>query len=313
MASYINALKDRIVGSVEENVGYLVGNSDLEAHGRELKEHGAEETKTYYEQSGNINSPRNNDLPSSVEKHEDVETATAPSSLNPSLFSRNQPDPESSAHGALKEKMHSETIRQSSSDPMDTPTLGPINTSSDMLSGKDVQPLPERKEETSSTWVDKLGSIMGGNKDDSTTWKDVKEPNHELQDKESVMERLRNAHMEATAEPQDRESVMESLRNAHMEATSEPQDKGITETIKEKFDNWTNSSNSVFGGKERGFTDTVQEKVGDVKDQVKEKVGDMKDQVESYMGSTPADPLPMKQPPVANPADVPDTNFLKND
>jgi len=89
--------------------------------------------------------------------------------------------------------------------------------------------------------------------------------------------------------------------------------KGVTETIKEKFDNWNKSTTGMFDGKEndRGsFSETVQEKVGEVKD----KVGEVKDKVESYMTKdTPqADPLPMKPTPIAGPADVPDTNFLQN-
>jgi uncharacterized protein YjbJ (UPF0337 family) len=297
MASFVSALKDRIVGSVEENVGYLTGNTEMETHGRELKE--------------NATSSRNSESSLVQSPDSSLEQPSSPTSFNPSLFSRNQPDPENSAHGAFKDKMHSETIRQSSTDPMETPIIAPIQSSSETFAGKDVQPLPERKEDTSSTWVEKLGAIMGGTKDESMMNKDVKETDSQ----ESVMDRLRNAHMEATADSQ--ESVMDSLRNAHMEATNQNQDKRITETIKDKFDNWNKSANSVFSGKEpeRGLTDTVQERVGEMKDQVTEKVGDMKDQVESYMSkdsSTPADPLLLKQPPVVAPADVPDTNFLQN-
>jgi len=294
MSSFVNAIKDRVVGAVEENVGYLVGNTDMEARGREKREHGAEEATTFYEQSGNLSSPRNPDgtsfevkdsdpLPNEVKATDSTESSST-SYINPSLFSRNQPDPNTSAQGSLMDQMHDKPIRQTGFQSTENDTN--MNTTN-------IQPLPERnlsdQNDASKSWMDKLGSIMGG------------------KDEDSLM------HPNETKNENDDVSVIERLRNAHAESLDKHEEKGVTETIKEKFDNWNKSTTGMLDGKEnaRGsFSETVQEKV----EEAKEKVGEVKDKVESYMTKdTPqADPLPMKPTPIAGPADVPDTNFLQN-
>jgi len=276
MSSFVNAIKDRVVGAVEENVGYLVGNTDMEARGKEKREHGAEEAATFYEKSGNLSSPRNPDGTSFEVKDSDP------------LPNEEKATDSTSAQSSLMDKMHDEPIRQTGFQSTD------YNTTN-------IQPLPERNltdqphenssSDPSKSWMDKLGFIMGGAKDEESSLMHPNEPKNENDDV----------------------SVIERLRNAHAESLEKHEEKGVTETIKDKFDNWNKSTKGVFNGNEneRGsFSETVQEKVEEVKD----KVGEVKDKVESYMTKdTPQpDPLPMKPSPIAGPADVPDTNFLQN-
>jgi uncharacterized protein YjbJ (UPF0337 family) len=296
MSSFVNAIKDRVVGAVEENVGYLVGNTDMEARGREKREHGAEEAATFYEKSGNLSSPRNPDGTSFEVKDSDPlpneekstdSTDTSSTSFNPSLFSRNQPG-SNTAQGSLMEKMHDKPIRQSTEN--DTTNIQPL-PERNLPNQMDFQTPQNKSDDTSKSWMDKLGSIMGGAKDEESSLMHPNEPKNENVDV----------------------SVIERLRNAHAESLEKHEEKGVTETIKEKFDNWNKSTTGMFDGKEndRGsFSETVQEKMGEVKD----KVGEVKDKVESYMTKeTPqADPLLMKPTPIAGPTDVPDTNFLQN-
>jgi len=227
-------------------------------------------------------------------------------SLTPSLFSRNQPDPETSAHGSAKDQIHSETIAHwepVSHDASDKPEVKPINTgghsalpsASDQSSDQSMNP---SSAESGSTWMDKLGSIMGGNNNQEV-----------MQDDRSVMDKLRDAHMEAT----------------------QPQ-KGMTETVKEKLESWSqNASNMVSGNSsnESGVTENMQNKMTDMKDAaqdnavemkdtVQEKVGDIKNKVDSMWntsGSSSINALPDKSLPIVKhdaTADIPDPNFIQN-
>jgi len=235
-------------------------------------------------------------------------------SLTPSLFSRNQPDPESSAHGDVKDKLHSDTIAHwepVSRDASEKPEVKPINTGGhsalpsarDQMSNESSVP---SSAESGSAWMDKLGSIMGGNNKDEAQsfWR-----TSDTQDK------------------QDDRSVMDKLRDAHMEATPE---KGMTDTIKEKFDNWSQSASNMMSGNssnDRGMTENMQEKMSDMKDaaqdravdmkdSVQEKVGDMKNQVDSMWNkSGSVEALPDSSLPIVKhdaTADIPDPNFIQN-
>eukprot|EP01103_Thecamoeba_quadrilineata_P017748 TRINITY_DN6441_c0_g1_i1.p1 TRINITY_DN6441_c0_g1~~TRINITY_DN6441_c0_g1_i1.p1 ORF type:complete len:189 (+),score=65.94 TRINITY_DN6441_c0_g1_i1:48-614(+) len=47
--SKVNAIKDQVIGTLEESVGYIVGSTNLENQGRQQKEHGLAEYKAAQE------------------------------------------------------------------------------------------------------------------------------------------------------------------------------------------------------------------------------------------------------------------------
>lgn len=317
---FITAVKDRVVGAVSENVGYYTGNQEMEQKGREQRDTASDHAKDFYEDAGNV---KNTPIDSSQENlsavaalrdaHHDAilnqNNDTSSTSFNPSLFSRNQPDPETSAHGAVKDQQHADTIphwEPVSRDVTDKPAVFPIKTdgisalpdSRDQWSNQSSQ---SSSDESGSKWMDKLGSIMSGtNKDEAQSfW------------------RTENTHEEV----KDDQSVMDKLRDAHSEAVASPQQKSMTETVKEKFDSWNNSnassersSNGNWQENMNDMKDSVQDRVVDMKDNVQEKVGDMKDQVDSMWNKSASsshsiDPLPVKHDATA---DIPDPNFIQN-
>jgi len=321
---FINAVKDRVVGVVEENVGYMTGNHEMEQRGRELRDTG----KDSYNNAANVQNPSDSwssdqkqDL-SAVAKlrdahHEAISKDDSNSSdnsssfsLNPSLFSRNQPDPESSAHGAMKDQQHAETIPHwdpVSREVSDIPKIAPINAdnSSALPAARDQwtnQSSVPSEDSVGSKWMDKLGSIMSGanNKDEAQTfWRTPELQQEDKDDQRSVMDKLRDAHSDASSTPQQQPSV--------------------TNTIKEKFDNWSHSASDMMSGKsssstDHGMSENVQEKMGDMKETVQDKMGDLKNQVDSMWnksgsGSQSVEPLPVKHDATA---DIPDPNFIQN-
>jgi len=295
---FINAVKDRVVGVVEENVGYLTGNHELEQKGRELRDSGKDQAQHFYEDAGNVQNPPSesmSDQKSAVERLRDAHHEVI----------LNQPEENSSTYTAstvMINQMHGDTIPHWESAPVkEQPVIAPIKTENvSPLPAKDQwvnQPsVPLEEKESETKWVDKLGALMSGTNKDEAFWRasDVPEEN-----------------------TKDERSVMDKIRGAHVDAKSSPQQKGMTETIKEKFDNWSHSTDSA----NRGFPenvqnrlgnmkDSVQESVSEMKESVQEKVGDVKDHVDSmWSGSQNDEPLPVKHVPIA---DIPDPNFIQN-
>jgi hypothetical protein len=245
------------------------------------------------------------------------------SSMNPSLFVRNKGgDPTQSAHGALKEQMFSQP-REVSWDNNDKPAIAPIQHHEAFHpSGISADPNPERNESSKGSMMEKLGSIMSGNRD-------TFDPSREMVREEDSSRKNEG----------ERESVMDKLRMAHVEASSNQDssnDHTMMDTMKEKMGNIKDTMSSYMKEDKRSenlhqndqsdksMTETVKDSVEGMKETVGSIMGETKDETmsaveklrnahhEAIAEQSIQDPLPLKTPPMTATSDVPDTNFLQN-
>jgi len=299
MSSFINS----IIGSVKENIGYMTGNEEMEASGRQTKNQRQEDV---------TNPPKHDPLTESFARDEIKSEASATSSQE------------------MMDQMHAQPTREFNSEET-KPTLVPIKPHEAFHSeGVSVDP-DYNSSTTKSGWTDKIKADIRGYPD---SFPSEKQPDSKPEE-ESVMDKLRNAHMEAVNKDENNpsnseswkekitsflsanelpkqsesSSVMDSLRDAHGEAVMNNQEKSSTDTWKEKFTEMKDSVTSRIMpnySHEKSTIEKVEDKMLDIKDKVISSTNN-----ESSTQVMP-DPLPSKADPIAIPGDIPDPNFLQN-
>jgi hypothetical protein len=267
--SIFHAVKDTIVGAIKENVGYIIGNEDLETTGRQTKESGREEATNYYESS----------TTSTDETTPTIHTTTTPESAEvPPTPAQEGSDQK--PQDVIYEQMHTMPTRESTNDMSEKAKIienKPHEFFAREGEGKSPSPYGSTdtdREETPETkgFFDEFGAAMsGGQHEDSNFLGKSSEIITEPQEKknESVEPSLAEKTIEKIRSYTDPDPSKESeKKEEEKKINDESSEKPYTERIKELFriedEAADRNKENVEESKKSGPMETLKERIGAV-------------------------------------------------